>query len=61
MKRVSLFIDSLGPGGAQRQIVGLAILLKKKGFDVKLATYFDFLLTSIKSFVYFILLCLRVY
>ena len=41
MKRVSLFIDSLGPGGAQRQIVGLAILLKKKGFDVKLATYFD--------------------
>lgn len=41
MKKVLCFIDSLGPGGAQRQIVGLACFLKEKGYDVLLATYHD--------------------
>lgn len=39
--KVILFIDSLGPGGAQRQMVGLAIMLKQHGFDVKVSTYYD--------------------
>ena len=36
-----LFIDSLTAGGAQRQMVGLARLLKSKGDQVTIATYFD--------------------
>lgn len=32
-------IDSLGPGGAQRQLVQLAIGFKEKGFDVSFLTY----------------------
>lgn len=39
--RVGCFIDTLGPGGAQRQIVGLAIQLKEKGYDVQIITYHD--------------------
>ena len=39
--RIILFTDCLGAGGAQRQLVGLAVMLKEKGFDVKVATYFD--------------------
>ena len=34
MKKILLLIDALGAGGAQRQIVGLAILLKNKGYEV---------------------------
>ena len=41
MKKVILFIDSLGAGGAQRQLVGLAILLKENNIDVTVCTYFD--------------------
>lgn len=41
MKRVLCLIDSLGSGGAQRQMVGLAVLLKEKGYDVKVLTYYD--------------------
>lgn len=41
MKKIFLFIDSLGPGGAQRQFVGLARLLKQRGYEVKAATYYD--------------------
>ena len=41
MKRILLFIDILNSGGAQRQIVGLAGLLKEKGYGVKIITYFD--------------------
>ena len=37
--RILLFIDCLGAGGAQRQLVGLAIMLKNKGYNVKVATY----------------------
>lgn len=40
-QKVLLFIDQLGPGGAQRQIVGLAVLLKNKGVSVKVCTYHD--------------------
>lgn len=37
--RVTLFIDSLGPGGAQRQMSLLAVLLKRRGYDVDVLTY----------------------
>lgn len=39
MSRILLFIDSLGAGGAQRQIVGLACMLKEAGHDVQVLTY----------------------
>lgn len=39
MKRILCIIDSLGAGGAQRQIVGLATFLKEKGYDVVVAIY----------------------
>ena len=39
MKIVCL-IDSLGPGGAQRQLVGLAVLLKQRGYDVSVVIYY---------------------
>ena len=41
MKRILCLIDSLGPGGAQRQLVGLASFLKEKGYDIIVATYHD--------------------
>ena len=41
MKTLCL-IDRLGYGGAERQLIGLAILLKQKGYDVEIATYHDF-------------------
>lgn len=41
MPKILCFIDSLGPGGAQRQLVGLACFLKEKGYDVTLACYHD--------------------
>lgn len=37
--RILLFIDSLGAGGAQRQLVGLARMLKEDGEQVKVITY----------------------
>jgi GalNAc-alpha-(1->4)-GalNAc-alpha-(1->3)-diNAcBac-PP-undecaprenol alpha-1,4-N-acetyl-D-galactosaminyltransferase len=37
--KVLLFIDTLGSGGAQRQLVNLGIGLKAKGHDVSLLTY----------------------
>lgn len=39
--KVLLFIDVLGSGGAQRQIVGLAQQLKMAGFEVLLLDYWD--------------------
>ncbi|MBR5399887.1 MAG: glycosyltransferase family 4 protein [Bacteroidales bacterium] len=39
--KVLLLVDCLGPGGAQRQLVGLAVLLKKNGYDVSVAFYHD--------------------
>lgn len=38
--KILLFIDNLGAGGAQRQLVGLAVMLKQKDFDVKVCTYY---------------------
>ncbi len=38
--RVALLIDHLGAGGAQRQLVGLARMLKEKDVDVTVYTYF---------------------
>lgn len=37
--KILLFTDSLGAGGAQRQLVGLARLLHQKGYNVKVGTY----------------------
>lgn len=41
MKKVLCLIDSLGPGGAQRQLVGLAVFLRERKYDVTVATYYD--------------------
>lgn len=38
--KILLFIDNLGAGGAQRQLVGLAVMLKQQNYDVKVCTYF---------------------
>lgn len=49
--KILLFIDSLGAGGAQRQLVGLARMLKEDGEQVKVITYHDapFYLSSLKE------------
>ena len=39
MTRVLCLIDVLGMGGAERQMVGLSLLLKEKGYNVDLVTY----------------------
>ena len=39
MKRVLCLIDSMGSGGAQRQIAGLACLLRAAGYGVKVVWY----------------------
>lgn len=39
MKKILCLIDSLGAGGAQRQLVGLTLFLKKKGYDVTIVVY----------------------
>lgn len=36
---IILIIDNLGSGGAQRQLTLLAVLLKKRGYNVSLITY----------------------
>lgn len=41
MKRVVLFVDNLGSGGAQRQVVNVAQLLKQNGYDVEVLVYSD--------------------
>lgn len=38
--KITLLIDTLGAGGAQRQLVGLACLLKDVGYDVEVITYY---------------------
>ena len=38
-KKIVCLIDSLGSGGAERQIVGLAVLLRQKGYSVELLSY----------------------
>lgn len=39
MKKILLFTDSLGAGGAQRQLVGLATFLQHDRFAIKVCTY----------------------
>jgi len=39
-KRIVCIIESLGPGGAERQLAYLAALLKRSGEDVELWTYY---------------------
>ena len=39
--KLLLLIDSLGPGGAQRQLVGLASFLHERGYDIVVAAYHD--------------------
>lgn len=41
MKKILCLIDALGMGGAERQIIGLALLLKQRGYRVTLLTYND--------------------
>lgn len=41
MKKILLFTDILGSGGAQRQLVILAILLKQRGYDVLMLDYWN--------------------
>lgn len=41
MKNVICFTDSLGSGGAQRQLVGLACMLKENGYNVSVVMYHD--------------------
>lgn len=41
MKKIICFTDSLGSGGAQRQMVGLACMLKEHGYDVSVVLYYD--------------------
>lgn len=39
MKRILLCIESLGSGGAERQLSGLAVMLKQHGYDVEVGYY----------------------
>jgi glycosyltransferase involved in cell wall biosynthesis len=39
--KILCFIDSLDSGGAQRQLVGLARLLKNAAFEIKVVSYWD--------------------
>lgn len=41
MKKIVIFIDSLGSGGAQRRATNLAVLLKDKGYDIRIIIYID--------------------
>lgn len=52
MMRILCFIDILGSGGAQRQLVNLAVELKKRGYDVSFLVYHaaDFYLPILQEF-----------
>lgn len=41
MRKIICFTDSLGAGGAQRQLVGLACMLKSRGYNVTMLLYYD--------------------
>ena len=41
MKKIILFTDNLGSGGAQRQVANVAVLLKMAGYDVSVLVYQD--------------------
>ena len=39
MKRILCLIESLGSGGAERQLSGLAVMLKQQGYEVEVCYY----------------------
>ena len=39
--RILLLTENLGSGGAERQFTGLAVLLKEKGYQVRVITYIE--------------------
>lgn len=39
--KIVLLIESLGSGGAERQLTGLAVMLKEKGYDVTVISYIE--------------------
>ena len=39
MKRILCLVDSLASGGAERQLTGLAVLLKRRGYEVEVWYY----------------------
>lgn len=41
MNKIICFTDNLSSGGAQRQMVGLACMLKERGYDVSVVLYYD--------------------
>lgn len=41
MKRILLLIESIGSGGAERQLTGLAAMLKKNGYQVEVCYYIN--------------------
>lgn len=41
MKRILCLIDTLGMGGAERQMIGLTLFLKQNGYHVDLVTYYN--------------------
>lgn len=51
MQKVVCLIESLGSGGAERQMSGLAVLLKQQGLDVEVWTYYpnDFYLPTLQT------------
>lgn len=40
-KKILMFIDSIGYGGAQNQFVNLALLLKEQGYQIKILVVYD--------------------
>lgn len=40
-KRILLLTEALGSGGAERQLCGLAVMLKQRGYDVVVVTYHE--------------------
>ena len=51
MHKIICLIESLGSGGAERQMSGLAVLLKRQGYDVEVWTYYpnDFYLPTLQD------------
>lgn len=51
MKKIICLIESLGSGGAERQLTGLAVYLKEKNYDVEVWTYYpdDFYLPTLRK------------
>ena len=39
MKRILCLIENLGSGGAERQLTGLAVMLKQQGYEVEVWYY----------------------